>query len=412
MRTVAITDGGAGAIGFFGFFALVAVLGFGLIVLKALLPATRGSDADRGFAMKIAGVWLLGSAAFVGGYFMVWGELSEIRIGDDGTWSLRNPVGYELGALGGGVERSVRTQWLTPDEIDQHESVAPHQPARLTATTVAGELFEVHVDAGATGVFDRLGYAPGGPCADPSDQQHFPRHTYTKRGPWCPQTGGAASTPSPAAPPAGEPVFSIWSKDGWWYPARAGARDAARGAEVTYSDGSKEWRSPTSEFGPRKLPPVAHLQADWAGKGKYFPCVVEASLGAGRYEVQYADGSAEKVTDERLRFRLPRPDDLVFAESARDGWWYSARVVSASIDGLLLRLSGHAADEKKGWDDVLPLQLPAGTRVEAGGKPAVVVAHVGTQAVVRRPSAGGSPGEEKIAVGELRFKPSTTPKRP
>ncbi len=396
MRVVAITDGGAGAIWFFGFFVLVAVLGFAVIVFKGMGSAAGGRDADRGLVMKIAGIWLVGSAAFVAGFLMFWGELSEIHIEDDGTWALRNAVGFELGAIGGGVERSVELQWLTPDEIDHHEGLSPHQPAELTVQPVGGEVFEVYIDAGAAGVLERLGYAPGGPCADPKNPQEFPRHTFTKRGPWCPR-------PERLKPAAkqGEPVFALWSKDGWWYPARAVRSEAGR-AEVAYADGSKEWRKKRAEFGARALPSVAHLQADWEGKGKYFPCVVEGELAAGRYAVEYADGSKEEVSDERLRFQLPKPDDLVFAASDKDGWWYSSAVVGASIDGLLVRPSGHAADESKSWQQVLPLQLPVGTKVEVGGKAAVVVAHAGTRAKVRFTA---DKTETMVAVGELRFRP-------
>ena len=278
MRTVAITDGGAGGIWFFGFFVVVALMGFLVIVLKGMTSAAGGSDAERGLVMKIAAAWLVGSAAFVAGYLLFWGQLSEIVIEDDGTWALRNAVGFELGAVGGGVERSAQVQWLELDEIHPDETLSPyrHQPAELVLTTVAGEVFEVYMDAGASGVLERLGYAAGGPCADPNDGLVFPTHTFTKRGPWCPSPERNSPERNRPAARAGEPVFALWSTDGWWYPARAVRSEASR-AEVVYLDGrssgparSRPWPTCRRTGRARASISLALSRASWGRAGT--PC--------------------------------------------------------------------------------------------------------------------------------------------
>ena len=401
MRIVAIGDGGSGAIWFLGAFGLLAGLGLLLIVARVLVPAMSASgpsaDEQRAFALKFTAGWALASLPFALGFALVWMELDHVAIDKGGAWSLQNAVDFELGRLGGGVERTATFTWLTPDEVDHEEELSPHMPGELTVVTTDGAEFKLYFDGGAEEVLARLGYSKGGPCADKKSPFLFPSHTYTHRGPWCPDP----ERHKPAAA-AGEPVFSLWSEDGWWYPARAIRSEQAR-AEVQYSDGSKEWRKKRAEFGPRTLPSVVHLQGDWQGKGKYFPCVVINDLEGGRYDVEYADGSREAVSDERLRFQLPRPDDLIFAEGVNDRWWYSATVVGATLNGVLVRPAGHPADESRTWAQVMHLQLPKGATVEVDGKQAVVLAHAGLQAKVRFVA---DKSEATVAIGDLRFRPS------
>lgn len=300
MRVVEL-GGGGGLIWGFGAFAVLAVLGACLIVVQGVLR--QQGKARRG-GLSVLAVWTACGTPIVAAALFFGRQIDQVAIADDGGWSLRNGVGIELGRIAGEELRTVETSsWVeTSHRADRVEH--PYWMGSLEVETEDGRTYDLTTSD--MDVWSRLGYDPDSPCKPEvhRDGARFPPHTYTRRGPSCP-SGPPGADPGPGGPgAAGEPVFALWPKDGWWYPAVALRTEGDR-SEVAWSDGTTTWRRRGQELGDRRLPASAHLEADAGAKGRYFPCTVKQALGAGRYVVEYADSSTETVGDAQLRFRPP-----------------------------------------------------------------------------------------------------------
>ena len=191
MRTVSLTEAIGWPLWACGGLLVVGALAIALTLLKRRPPTASAGDPTppRRTVRAISGA-LLWIAPLAAGCIILGSSAHHIDIDAGGGWSVQNAAGVTLRSLGGNVGRSVTIHRRRADRAEASRSTR----ATLTVTPTTGEILEIAIDASAGGALQRLGYARGAPCADPTNPDRFPTHTFTLRGPWCPKPERVAAT--------------------------------------------------------------------------------------------------------------------------------------------------------------------------------------------------------------------------
>lgn len=342
------------AAGGLGLFAL-QMAKVGVHSLRALLGGPKhpslGEHPNHGLLWAIMIGMLL---PFAAGVVVCWHKVASFEVAADGAWTFRNPYFVTLARIPPGELRamellpSVATYYHIPDEPIW--TGGKRFETEYWVTTAAGQELAFHTsepeEAAQQGprIALSLGYGPDSPCRyerGPHEGVLFPPHrTGPDRKPACPGVearpaaaadgaaqhaaaadgaaqqaaaaggptaggvGQAAAVTLPAELRPGAAVLAFWPDDGWWYPATLLEPNAAGSPRVRFADGTEKSLTP-GELRPLTELPAAALavQADWQGRGGYWPCTVLGRRG-DLVDLRYEDGSTEEAPLTRLRYRL------------------------------------------------------------------------------------------------------------
>ena len=177
-------------------------------------------------------------------------------------------------------------------------------------------------------------------------------------------TGGLARSPVRAVVvriEEGSKVEANYRGKGKWYPGRVKQIRSDGSMDINYDDGESETRVEPDLVRllgaqARSLSPPARkarieegskVEANYRGKGKWFPGKVKRDRGDGTFDIDYDDGESETRVDEALirlkesvrssAERKPRIEEgsKVEANYRGKGKWYSGKVKQIRSDGTM-----------------------------------------------------------------------------
>ncbi len=157
------------AVAFLGALLSMVVVGFLLMMRHAL-----GSGAVPMAGLATLGGFLLAIAAAAFALRKpVWLRIYRIDIGDDGTWTLRNPLSLARVVLPPGQERMVHARPYTLTQFDANSFVQVIERAEITVALPSGRSWIVHTNE-FPGVLAKLGYdITWGNDVQQLDEGHF-----------------------------------------------------------------------------------------------------------------------------------------------------------------------------------------------------------------------------------------------